>query len=62
VHILRLVSELTLEMFPQLEKVNHLTGESAGSLMENARLAQKNRSDLNDLDSLFKVLAQDVHM
>ncbi|KAF6020546.1 hypothetical protein EB796_021137 [Bugula neritina] len=44
-----------------MDKVHHMTPEMARGLLENVQLAQRNRQDLNDLNSLFKTVAQDVH-
>ena len=42
--------------------MNQLTTETAVALLENARKAEANRKSLDDLESMFKVLASDVHL
>jgi len=44
-----------------MDKVLHMTPEMAQGLLDNVQLAQRNRQDLNDLNSLLKTVAQDVH-
>ncbi|XP_067940751.1 TNF receptor-associated factor 1-like [Watersipora subatra] len=43
-------------------EVSQMTKETAANLLENAGKADSNRNQLDELDALFKVLAEDVHL